>query len=117
MKIIKTSILALLIGVVCLVIYMNCSPTVGPTEVVDGYIRDGWKLFERKRYDEAANKFNQAITDAPKDERGYHGAGWCKLLQNQSRQAIDFFNQAIVNGNSSLDPIAGLEFAHLANQN
>lgn len=109
------SIITIALGF-CLIL-SQCSVFSEPPASTTDMIQNGWDLFEEGKYELALRQFTDAVYKNPNNEGGYHGKGWCYLLLNQPVNAIDNFYQAISRGNQTLDPVAGLAAAFLANAN
>ncbi len=92
----------------------DCSFYSEPKPSIDQVAFRGWEYFLNGDYDEALSKFSDIIYDAPEDELGFHGKGWCKLLLNDPDDSITNFDLAISFGNYTNDPIAGLAIAYHA---
>jgi len=95
----------------------SCSVFSEPPATTADVIQQGWELFEQGKYESALSQFIDAVYMEPNKEGGYHGKAWCYLLLNQPTDAIDNFYLAIGRGNQTLDPLAGLAGAFLANAN
>lgn len=87
------------------------------TQDANAVIDEGWDLFAEQNYERALSKFTEAISIDSGNEGGYHGKAWCYLVLNKPVNAIEYFNKAIDKGEQSLDPLAGLAAAYLANEN
>jgi len=110
----STRQLILFIVTVLLTIVSGCSFYSAPERTVETLSEDGWSLFQRGKYDAALDKFIDATYKDNTSEMGYHGKAWCYLMLNEVINAVENFNLAILKGNRTLDPKAGLAAAYLA---
>ena len=105
-----------LLFVLMLIAGISCSIYTEPEESAEALIDVGWEKFQDGDYEEALSKFANAIFTDDDIALAYQGRGWCYLILSNATLAAEDFNMAITKGDNSLDPLAGLAAAYLAQQ-
>jgi Flp pilus assembly protein TadD len=62
---------------------------------LSAWSESGWRLFQQKRYPEAASSFEKALTDFPHDVNALSGMGSVLLAQERPTAARSYFEQAL----------------------
>jgi len=108
-------LIIILLGISFLMLFTPyCSLYEDPTPNAENIIPLAWNYFEEGNYVYALQKFESAVNADPNNESAYHGRAWCHLLLSNAAESISDFETAIIKGNSSHDPQAGLAAAFLA---
>ncbi len=61
----------------------------------DQLTREGWQLWRGQQFDQAAEKFEQAVKLAPKNTNAWNGLGWSKFNSGHGDEAIKSFQKVI----------------------
>ncbi len=77
-----------------LIIYF-CMVSSGYTQSMRGKINDGNKLYHQEKYDEALNKYKDALLDDPKNEIATFNQGAASYKIQKYDQAIESFQKVI----------------------
>ncbi len=100
----------LLVSLVCigLVVY-GCGGGGGggPTKTAESLTVDGWALFEQGKYEEAIDKFGEALELDETYADAYNGLGWSYAKLDELSDALAAFADCIANGMDEADPYAG----------
>jgi tetratricopeptide (TPR) repeat protein len=57
--------------------------------------QEGWQLWNSQQFDQAAEKFEQAVKLAPKNTNAWNGLGWSQFNGGQNAAAVKSFKKAI----------------------
>jgi len=57
--------------------------------------QEGWQLWQARRLQEAAAKFEQAVALAPDDPNAWNGLGWSRFNSGNSAKAAEAFRAAV----------------------
>jgi tetratricopeptide (TPR) repeat protein len=79
----------------------------GPTKTAASLTAEGWALFELGQYENAIDKFDEALTLDAAYADAYNGLGWSNAKLDQLAESISSFNQCISHGMTTADPYAG----------
>ncbi len=79
----------------------------GPSDTAESLTADGWALFEQGKYDEAIEKFGEALELDDTYADAYNGLGWSYAKLDQLSDALSAFADCISNGMDTADPYAG----------
>ena len=58
-------------------------------------MQEGWQLWQARKWDEAAAKFNQAVALAPQDANAWNGLGWATFNSGKTVEAEKAFQKAV----------------------
>jgi len=101
---------ALVVSLVCLgFVALGCGGGGGggPGKTAESLTADGWALFEQGKYEEAIDKFNEALELDETYADAYNGLGWSYAKLDQLSDALSAFADCIANGMNDADPYAG----------
>jgi tetratricopeptide (TPR) repeat protein len=79
----------------------------GVTENAASLTIEGWALFELGQYENAKDKFDEALTLDATYADAYNGLGWSNAKLDLLSESISNFTQCISNGMTTADPYAG----------
>jgi len=68
-----------------------------------GDIREGNKLYKQEKYGEAADRYNQALKQAPDSDIAHFNLGDALYKKGQYKEAIDAFTKALSTENKALE--------------
>jgi tetratricopeptide (TPR) repeat protein len=79
----------------------------GPADTAASLTDEGWTHFEAEEYQQALDKFHQALGLDDTYADAYNGLGWSHAKMDSLAQAIAGFDEALTLGVTSADPHAG----------
>ncbi len=104
----------------CCIILGSCSgnnSTSPPPPTADQIIAEGWQKYAAGQYQEALNKFNEALgMDAGKVD-AYNGAGWANAHLNALSASVTSFLHGFSRDTTDLEIKAGLALVFHAQKN
>ena len=56
---------------------------------------EGWKLWQERRFADAEEKFEEAVSVDPKSVNSWNGLGWSRLNQGKTESALDAFEKCL----------------------
>ncbi len=100
---------ALIVCIGALTMFFGCGGDGGggPTRTAASVTAEGWTLFEDSQYEDAKDKFDEALTLDDEYADAYNGLGWSNAKLDLLAESIDSFTQCISNGMTTADPYAG----------
>ena len=76
--------------------------------------QEGWQLWQARKLDEAAAKFQQAVQLSPADANAWNGLGWAQFNAGNSAAAETSFQKAIAVETNQPGALNGLGQIHLS---